>query len=65
MPIGVVVVVLGARHVPESSGPSRRHIDYPAPRPRSVFLAGVTFGLIEARVLGWWSPAVVAMTASV
>jgi EmrB/QacA subfamily drug resistance transporter len=63
IPIAAAVVALGARHVPESRDPSATgRIDYAGALAAVVFLTGITFAFIEAPVLGWSSPAVLAMT---
>jgi EmrB/QacA subfamily drug resistance transporter len=61
VPIAVFVLVITARHVPESSDPtSTRHIDTIGAAFAVLFLAGVTYGLIEGPTRGWSSPLVVA-----
>jgi EmrB/QacA subfamily drug resistance transporter len=63
VPIAAVVVVLGARHVPESRDRSAAgKIDYAGAAAVVVFLTGITFAFIEAPALGWSSPAVLTMT---
>ena len=62
VPLAVVVVALGARHLPESRDLSvTGTIDYAGALAGVVFLTGLTFAFIEAPVLGWSSPAVLAM----
>ena len=62
LPIAVAVVALGARHVPESRDPAvTGRLDYPGALAAVVFLSGITFAFIEAPVLGWSSPAVLAV----
>jgi MFS family permease len=62
VPVAVVVVALAVRHVPESRDPNvTGAIDYAGALALVVFLAGITFAFIEAPVLGWSSPAVLAM----
>jgi MFS family permease len=64
LPLAAAVVRLGARHVPESRDPSvSGKIDYAGAAAAVVFLTGITFAFIEAPVLGWSSPAVLAMAA--
>lgn len=64
LPVAAVVLVLTARHVPESSDPtSTGRIDAAGASLAVVFLAGLTYGLIEAPTRGWSSPAVVASLA--
>jgi EmrB/QacA subfamily drug resistance transporter len=65
VPIATVVIALGVRHVPESRDPSvTGRIDYAGALAGVVFLTGITFAFIEAPVLGWSSPSVIAMTAA-
>ena len=65
IPLAAAVVGLGARHVPESRDPAvTGKIDYAGAAAAVVFLTGITFAFIEAPALGWWSPAVVAMTVT-
>lgn len=60
VPVAAFVLVLTARHVPESSDPtSSRHIDTVGASLAVLFLAGVTYGLIEGPTRGWGSPLVV------
>jgi EmrB/QacA subfamily drug resistance transporter len=62
IPIAVVVVVLGARHIPESRDPAATgRLDYAGALAAVVFLSGITFAFIEAPTLGWASPAVLTM----
>jgi EmrB/QacA subfamily drug resistance transporter len=64
LPVAVVVLVVTARHVPESKDPaSTGRIDAAGASLAVVFLAGLTYGLIEAPTRGWSSPAVVACLA--
>jgi EmrB/QacA subfamily drug resistance transporter len=60
LPIALFVLVITARHVPESSDPtSTGRIDYLGAALAVVFLAGVTYALIEGPTRGWSSPLVV------
>lgn len=62
VPLAVVVVMITARHVPESredEGPTR--LDLSGAALSVVSLAGLTYGLIEGPVRGWGAPAVLAM----
>jgi EmrB/QacA subfamily drug resistance transporter len=64
LPVAAAVVVF-ARHVPESRGPSvTGSIDLPGAGACVVFLAGLTFAFIQAPAFGWGSPAVLAMAAA-
>jgi EmrB/QacA subfamily drug resistance transporter len=61
LPLSVAVLVITARHVPESRDPtSSGRVDMVGAALGVVFLAGLTYGLIEAPTRGWSSPAVVA-----
>jgi len=61
LPVAAVVLVITARHVPESRDPSTAgHVDVPGAGLAVLFLAGLTYGLIEAPSHGWTSPAVLA-----
>ena len=64
VPIAVLVIVLSARHVPESRGPDAGgKTDYLGAAAVVVFLSGITFVFIEAPALGWSSPVVLTMAA--
>jgi EmrB/QacA subfamily drug resistance transporter len=61
LPVGVAVIWLSARHVPESRDPTATGpIDVPGAVLAVAALAGVTFGLIEGPANGWGTGAVVA-----
>ena len=61
LPLSVAVLVITARHVPESRDPTTSGgVDMVGASLGVVFLAGLTYGLIEAPTLGWSNPAVVA-----
>jgi EmrB/QacA subfamily drug resistance transporter len=62
VPIAAMVIVLSARHLPESRSPDASGTtDYLGAAAVVVFLSGVTFAFIEAPALGWSSPAVLIM----
>ena len=61
VPIAVLVIVLGRRHVPSRVTPSGGTTDYPGAAAVVVFLSGITFAFTEAPALGWSSPTVLAM----
>jgi len=64
VPLAAAVLVITARHVPESRDPSSTgRIDTVGAGLAVVFLAGLTYGLIEAPSRGWSSPPVVASLA--
>ena len=59
LPIAAAVVVIAARHVPESRAPGpRQPLDAAGAATISLALAGLTYGLIAASVDGWASPTV-------
>jgi EmrB/QacA subfamily drug resistance transporter len=61
LPLSAAVLVITARHVPESRDPTASgRVDTVGATLAVVFLAALTYGLIEAPTLGWSSPAVVA-----
>jgi MFS family permease len=64
LPVAAAVLVMTARHVPESRDPTTSgRVDTVGATLAVVFLAGLTYGLIEAPTRGWSSPAVVACLA--
>jgi len=57
LPIAVAVVVISARHVPESRDPSiSGRLDIGGAALVTIGLVGLVYGLIEGPVLGWSSP---------
>ena len=61
LPVAAAVLVITARHVPESRDPTASgRVDTVGATLAVVFLASLTYGLIEAPTRGWSSPAVVA-----
>jgi EmrB/QacA subfamily drug resistance transporter len=64
IPIGVVVLVVSARHVPESHDPAATgRIDVGGAVLATVSLAGVAYALIDGPSRGWSSPAVLTSLA--
>ena len=60
LPVAAAVLLITARHVPESHDPTATgRVDIVGATLAAVFLAGLTYGLIEAPTRGWSSPAVV------
>jgi EmrB/QacA subfamily drug resistance transporter len=60
LPVAVLVLVITARHVPETSDPtSTGRVDVGGAALAVTFLAGVTYALIEGPTRGWSSPLVV------
>jgi len=61
VPIAAVVLLMTARHVPETFDPtSTGRVDVPGATLAVVFLAGLTYGLIEGPTRGWADPVVIA-----
>lgn len=59
LPVAAAVLAMTARHVPESRDPDATgHVDGVGTALAVVFLAGLTYGLIEGPTRGWTSPAV-------
>ena len=59
VPVAVFVLIVTARHVPESSDPTTTgRVDYAGAALAVTFLAGVTYALIEGPTRGWSSPLV-------
>jgi EmrB/QacA subfamily drug resistance transporter len=61
IPVTICVLSLTARHVPESRDPSTAgHVDGIGAGLTVLFLAGLTYGLIDGPGKGWTSPVVLA-----
>jgi EmrB/QacA subfamily drug resistance transporter len=61
LPVAIVVLLVTARHVPETRDPSTAgHVDFSGAGLAVLFLAGLTYGLIEGPSHGWTSPLVLA-----
>ncbi len=58
VPIGLAAVVLAARYIPESRAHVARKVDVPGQTMVVVFLASLTYGIIEAPNRGWTSPVI-------
>jgi EmrB/QacA subfamily drug resistance transporter len=59
IPLAGAVLVISARHVPESHDPtSAGGVDSVGAALAVIFLGGLTYGLIEGPTLGWRSPQV-------
>jgi EmrB/QacA subfamily drug resistance transporter len=64
IPVGVAAIVLTLRFVPESRAPRPRRFDPVGQGAVFVLLAALTYGIIEAPVRGWSSPAILAAFAA-
>jgi EmrB/QacA subfamily drug resistance transporter len=61
VPLSAFVLYITARHVPESHDPTTRgRVDVLGATLAVLFLAGITYGLIEGPTRGWSSPLVLA-----
>jgi EmrB/QacA subfamily drug resistance transporter len=61
LPVAVAVLVISARHVPESRAPGPQHrLDTAGAASISLALVGITYGLIAASSDGWTSRTVLA-----
>jgi EmrB/QacA subfamily drug resistance transporter len=59
LPVAIGVLIVTARHVPETRDPSTAgHVDILGAGLAVLFLAGLTYGLIDGPDRGWTSPAV-------
>jgi EmrB/QacA subfamily drug resistance transporter len=58
VPLAVVVLLIVARHVPESRDPDARRLDIPGAVLATVGLGGIVFGLIESQSAGFADPLV-------
>ncbi len=59
LPLALAVLVITARHVPESRDPAApNHLDVPGAALAAVGLAGVTYGLTYGPDAGWANPSV-------
>jgi EmrB/QacA subfamily drug resistance transporter len=64
LPLTVAVVLISARHVPESRAPGpHERLDVAGAVVITGGLTGLTYGLIEGPVRGWTSPAILACLA--
>jgi EmrB/QacA subfamily drug resistance transporter len=61
LPVAAVVLLVALPKIPESDGGATdRHLDIPGASVAVVWLAGLTFAMIQGSSLGWMAPAVVA-----
>jgi EmrB/QacA subfamily drug resistance transporter len=64
VPIGIVLLVLALRYVPESTDPtSVKQMDYLGVAVLTISLFALTFALIEGQNYGWTSPLILALFA--
>ncbi|MFI8764127.1 MFS transporter [Streptomyces sp. NPDC053792] len=66
LPIGVVLLLVGLRHLGESRNPSAPAIDIPGTTLSVLGVGALTYGLIEGGARGWTSPLILgSFTAAV
>jgi EmrB/QacA subfamily drug resistance transporter len=58
LPFAAIVLLIAARHMPESADPRPAGLDWPGATLVTLGLAGLAFALIEAGPRGWRDPAV-------
>jgi EmrB/QacA subfamily drug resistance transporter len=58
LPIGVVLLLVGQRHLGESRNPAARAIDVPGTLLSVSAVGALTYGLIEGGARGWTSPVI-------
>ncbi len=63
LPVGLAAVLLTLRFIPESRAPKPRRVDGIGQVLVVVFLASLTYGIIEAPDHGWGSPVILAAFA--
>ena len=64
VPLAVVVLILVARHVPESRDPDAARLDFPGAVLATLGLGGIVFGLIQSSDTGFGDLAVIVALAA-
>ncbi|MEU8842311.1 MFS transporter [Streptomyces roseus] len=64
VPIGVVLLLVGLRHLDESRNPSAPAIDVPGTVLSVLAVGALTYGLIEGGARGWASPVILCSFAA-
>ncbi|WP_112248443.1 MFS transporter [Kribbella monticola] len=64
LPIGVILLLVGLRHLEESRNPSAPAIDIPGTALSILAVGALTYGLIEGGARGWTSPIILASFAA-
>ncbi|MEV0521933.1 MFS transporter [Streptomyces sp. NPDC050439] len=64
LPIGVILLVLGLRHLAESRNPSAPAIDIPGTVLSVLGVGALTYGLIEGGARGWTAPVILGSFAA-
>lgn len=60
VPVAAAALAITIRHVPESRRPNAAPLDRPGAALTVLFLAGLTYGLVEGPAHGWGSPVVLS-----
>jgi EmrB/QacA subfamily drug resistance transporter len=63
VPVALAAILLSLRFIPESRAPVARRVDVPGQGLAIIFLASVTFAIIEAPQRGWTSTLIVGAFA--
>jgi EmrB/QacA subfamily drug resistance transporter len=63
IPIGMLAIILARRYIPESKAPRARRLDPLGQTLVIVFLASLTYAIIEAPSRGWGSPLILVCFA--
>lgn len=63
VPIGVIMLLVAGRYLPESRAPHARRVDGPGQLLMIVFLGALTYAVIEGPSTGWASPEILALFA--
>ncbi|MEV0092672.1 MFS transporter [Streptomyces sp. NPDC050738] len=64
LPIGVILLVVGLRHLGESRNPSAPAIDIPGTVLSVLAVGAMTYGLIEGGARGWTAPVILGSFAA-
>jgi DHA2 family methylenomycin A resistance protein-like MFS transporter len=64
LPIGVILLLVGLRHLGESRNPSAPAIDIPGTVLSVLAVGALTYGLIEGGARGWTSPVILGSSAA-
>jgi EmrB/QacA subfamily drug resistance transporter len=64
LPIGVILLLVGLRHLGESRNPGAAAIDVPGTALSVLAVGALTYGLIEGGARGWTSPVILGSFAA-
>jgi DHA2 family methylenomycin A resistance protein-like MFS transporter len=64
LPIGVILLLVGLRHLEESRNPGAAAIDLPGTALSVLAVGALTYGLIEGGARGWTSPVILLSFAA-